>query len=81
MRQDPKDEKERLRRLAALVTKLGGELESLREEGRVVSESLAASARVKAARATRAQQRAECAHESAEVRAKSTGTRVARKRR
>ena len=79
--QDSEDQDKRLHRLETLVGRMAGELESLREEGRVVSESLVANSRVKAARARRAQQRANDAQTSADVRATSTGVRVARKRR
>lgn len=72
---------ERLHRLESLVDKMAGELESLREESRVVTESLVANSRVKAARARRAQQRANDAHKSAAVRSTATDARVARKRR
>jgi hypothetical protein len=78
---DSDEQARRLQRLESLVTKMACEMDSLREEGRVVSESLVANSRAKAVKARRAQQQAAVANESAKARAKSTGARVARKRR
>jgi len=81
MTDEQEDQVARLARIELLISNLSEELASLREEGRVVSESMAADSRAKAARARRSRQEANRAKASAEARGKATRARIAAKKR
>jgi hypothetical protein len=81
MPSNPQEDAERLARLEHLVEKLTGELDSLREEGRVISSAMAEDAKAKAARAKSAQRQSTAARERAGIRDERTRKRTRHKRR
>jgi len=72
---------ERLGRIEALVHKLAAELESVREEARIVAESISAHSKARVETAKRAQQNARDAERRAADREQRTQQRTRRKRR
>jgi hypothetical protein len=76
---DDEDSKERLTRIEKLVTGMSTELESLREESRVASETMAAFSRSRAERSAGARRAMTAAKRRADERGSSTRKRTRKK--